>query len=190
MLSSCITVLWRKRYDIALLTKQLITSLKVSLYTHISLFLFALKTFVFTQIVRPMGIFNFDSSLLSTQDEFEFLETKYLLFFKKYSIKVNTYLTFINRYWSVFMVCILVMSNIGRKESDFKLDFWHFDLLPSLSKLWQILHFKMFSLGSREACAASLFSVWPNCADWQLLSLNQPRGKLGTKWHQKYWNVH
>ena len=74
-----------KRYDIALLTKQLITSLKVSLYTHISLFLFALKTFVFTQIVRPMGIFNFDSSLLSTQDEFEFLETKYLLFFKKYS---------------------------------------------------------------------------------------------------------
>ena len=81
-----ITVLWSKRYDIALLTKQLITSLKVSLYTHISLFLFALKTFVFTQIVKPMGIFNFDSSLFSTQDEFEFLETKYLLFFKKYSI--------------------------------------------------------------------------------------------------------
>ena len=68
------------------------------------------------------------------------------------SISQILYLTFINWHLGVFMVCILVMSNIGRKESDFKLDFWHFDLLPSLSKLWQILHLKMFRLGSREAC--------------------------------------
>ena len=82
------------------------------------------------------------------------------------------YLTFINWHLGVFMVCILVMSNIGRKESDFKLDFWHFDLLPSLSKLWQILHLKMFRLGSREACVP-ISSLWPNPADWQLLSINR-----------------
>ena len=79
------------------------------------------------------------------------------------------------------MVCILVMSNIGRKESDFKLDFWHFDLLPSLSKLWQILHFKMFSLGSREACA-SLSS--PLSDQIVLIGSFCPSTSPGVNWEQ------
>lgn len=147
----------------------------MSLYTHISLFLFVLKIFVFKRIVRPMGVIQVGFSFL---DEFSWI-SKYLLYFIK--LNILQLLIVIEVYsWYVSLLCQTLE---GRSQ----ISNWISDTLtycppcPNCDKFYTS---RCSDSGSSGACAPLFDQIV------QSVSVNQPWARLRPNWNPKYWSVH
>ena len=140
----------------------------MSLYTHISLFLFVLKIFVFKRIVRPMGVIQVGFSFL---DEFSWI-SKYLLYFIK--LNILQLLIVIEVYsWYVSLLCQTLE---GRSQ----ISNWISDTLtycppcPNCDKFYTS---RCSDSGSSGACALSLTKLCSLCLstspglDWDQIEI-------------------